>query len=170
MEPKFHYNIHKCLPPVPILSPYHWISPGLRHQFIFHNMLFFMVRNCSHLTQPPSWRTIFFSSVRNCLFNIFAAPLHIGGHSFTCNLRTCHAVVTGNDLSWLYCILWWIYYNKWFKRWIVSMYDKHYCSLSSWYVSFLGSSRKVTYHASHLELQILCFNSITIVCKVKRYV
>jgi len=36
MEPKFRYTIHKCLPPVPILSPYQWINPGLRHQFIFH--------------------------------------------------------------------------------------------------------------------------------------
>ena len=57
MEPKFHYSIHKCLPPVPILSPYQWINPDLKHEFIFHNMTFFMVRSCSHLTQPLSWGT-----------------------------------------------------------------------------------------------------------------
>ena len=62
-------------------------------------------------------------------------------------LRTCHAVVTGTHLSWLYCILWWIYCNKWFRRCIVSMHNKHYCFLSSWYVSFLGYSGKVTYHS-----------------------
>jgi hypothetical protein len=39
------------------------------------------------------------SAVRNCLFNIFAATLHIGGRSSIRNLRTRHAVVTGNHLS-----------------------------------------------------------------------
>jgi hypothetical protein len=31
--------------------------------------------------------------VRDCLFNIFAAALHIGGRSSICNPRTRHAVV-----------------------------------------------------------------------------
>ena len=35
------------------------------------------------------------SAVRHCLFNLFAATLHIGGRSSICNLRTRHAVVTG---------------------------------------------------------------------------
>ena len=35
------------------------------------------------------------SAVRDCLFNIFAATLHIGGRSSIRNLRTRHAVVTG---------------------------------------------------------------------------
>ena len=39
------------------------------------------------------------SAVRDCLFNIFAATLHIGGHSSIRNLRTRHAVVTGTHLS-----------------------------------------------------------------------
>jgi len=68
-----------------------------------------------------------------------------------CNPTTCHAFVTGTHLSWLYCILWWIYCKKWFRWSIVSMYNKHYCFLSSWYVSFLGSSGKVTYHASNFR-------------------
>jgi hypothetical protein len=40
------------------------------------------------------------SAVRDCLFNIFAATLHIGGRSSIRNLRTRHAVVTGTHLSW----------------------------------------------------------------------
>ena len=39
------------------------------------------------------------SAVRDCLFNIFAATLHIGGRSSIRNLRTRHAVVTGTHLS-----------------------------------------------------------------------
>ena len=39
------------------------------------------------------------SDVRDCLFNIFAATLHIGGRSSIRNLRTRHAVVTGTHLS-----------------------------------------------------------------------
>jgi hypothetical protein len=35
------------------------------------------------------------SAVRDCLFNIFAATLHIGGRSSNRNPRTLHAVVTG---------------------------------------------------------------------------
>jgi hypothetical protein len=35
------------------------------------------------------------SAVRDCLFNLFAATLLIGGRSFIRNLRTRHAVVTG---------------------------------------------------------------------------
>jgi len=39
------------------------------------------------------------SAVRDCLFNLFAATLHIGGRSSIRNLRTRHAVVTGTHLS-----------------------------------------------------------------------
>jgi len=39
------------------------------------------------------------SAVRNCLFSIFAASLHIGGCSSIRNLRTCHALATGSHLS-----------------------------------------------------------------------
>jgi hypothetical protein len=35
------------------------------------------------------------SAVRNCLFNLFAATLHIGGRSSIRDLRTRHDVVTG---------------------------------------------------------------------------
>ena len=36
---------------------------------------------------------------RDCLFNIFAATLHIGGRSSIRNLRTRYAVMTGTHLS-----------------------------------------------------------------------
>jgi len=39
------------------------------------------------------------SAVRDCLSNIFAATLHIGGRSSIRNLRTCDAVVTWTHLS-----------------------------------------------------------------------
>jgi len=39
------------------------------------------------------------SAVRDCLFNLFAATLHIGGLFSIRNLRTRHAVVTGTHLS-----------------------------------------------------------------------
>jgi hypothetical protein len=39
------------------------------------------------------------SAVLDCLFNIFAATLHIAGRSSIRNLGTRHAVVTGTHLS-----------------------------------------------------------------------
>jgi len=39
------------------------------------------------------------SAVRNCLFNIFAATLHIGGRFSIRNLRTHHDMVSGTYLS-----------------------------------------------------------------------
>jgi len=39
------------------------------------------------------------SAVCDCLFNLFAATLHIGGHSSIRNLRTRHAVVTGTHYT-----------------------------------------------------------------------
>ena len=38
------------------------------------------------------------SAVRDCVFNIFVAALHIGRNSFIHNLRALHAVVTGTHL------------------------------------------------------------------------
>jgi hypothetical protein len=39
------------------------------------------------------------SAVRDCLFSIFTAILHIGGRSSIRNLRTHHAVMTGSPLN-----------------------------------------------------------------------
>ena len=43
----------------------------------------------------PKLEDHFLSAVRDCLFNLFAATLHIGGRSSIRNLMTCHNVVTG---------------------------------------------------------------------------
>jgi len=42
------------------------------------------------------------SAVRDCLFNIFAASLHIGCGSSISNLRKRHDVVTGTHISGIY--------------------------------------------------------------------
>ena len=49
----------------------------------------------------PKLRDHVLSAVRDSLFSIFAATLHIGDRSFIRNLRTRHAVVTGTHLSHL---------------------------------------------------------------------
>ena len=47
------------------------------------------------------------SAALDCLYNIFAATLHIGGRSSIRNLRTRHAVATGTHMSllvtYIYC-------------------------------------------------------------------
>jgi hypothetical protein len=52
------------------------------------------------------------SAVQDCLFNIFAATLHIGGRSSIRNLRMRHAVVTRTHLSHGIYIYIYIYINK----------------------------------------------------------
>jgi len=47
------------------------------------------------LEDYPLW------AVCDCLFNTFAATLHIGSCSSIRNLRTCHAMVIGTHLSWM---------------------------------------------------------------------
>jgi hypothetical protein len=129
--------------------PLSWAHTNVSIQVWDTNLYFitwyvFMVRSCSHLTQCLSYNTT------PCWLSAIAYPywrpfLHPQPEDAAC-------MVTGAHLSWLSCILWWIYYNKWFRRCIVSMYNKCYCFLSSSYVSFLRSSGNVTYHASHLPL------------------
>ena len=111
-----HYRSHKCPPPVPILSqldPVHTkshvpfsllrfhesISPGPRLTlWLFRNMLRFY----GQLLAPrptPKLEDHPLSDIRDCLFNISAATLHIGSLSSIRNLRKRHAVVTGTHLS-----------------------------------------------------------------------
>ena len=60
---------------------------------VFHGEVLLASRPTPKLEDHPS------SAVRDCLFNLFAATLHIGGRSSIRNLRTRHAVVTGTHLS-----------------------------------------------------------------------
>ena len=83
-----HYCLHKCPPPVPIQN----ISPGPR-------LTVWMFRNKIHLygeklppRPTPKLGDHPLSAVRDCLFTIFAATLHIGCRT---SLRTRHSVVTG---------------------------------------------------------------------------
>ena len=78
---------------------YQSISPGLSLcLWIFCNKIRFLSeqllapRPNSKLEDHP------LSAVCDCLFNIFAATLHIRGRSSIRNLRTRHAVVTGTHL------------------------------------------------------------------------
>jgi hypothetical protein len=72
--------------PFPLLRSYQSISPGLRHVFMFCN------KDISCPT--PKLGDHLLSAVRDCLFNIFTAAVHIECCSSIGNLRTCLAVVT----------------------------------------------------------------------------
>jgi hypothetical protein len=83
-----------------LLRSYQSISPGprlsswtIRNTIRLDGEELFAPRTTPKLEDHP------LSDVRDCLFNIFAATLHIGGRSSNRNLRTRHAVVTGTHLS-----------------------------------------------------------------------
>jgi hypothetical protein len=61
------------------------------------------VSYCKELLAPrpsPKLEDRPLSAVRDCLFDIFAATLHIGGRASIRNVSTRRAVVTGTHLSW----------------------------------------------------------------------
>jgi len=63
-----------------------------------HNMTRFYGEELLGPRPSPKMEDHNLSVVRDCLFNIFAVTLHAGGRSFTCTVRTRHAVVTGTHL------------------------------------------------------------------------
>ena len=67
----------------------------------FRNKASFYVVSTSPNLQAGSSPLVPLNAVRDYLFNIFAAALHIGGRSSIRKLKTRHAVVTGAHLSWL---------------------------------------------------------------------
>jgi hypothetical protein len=62
---------------------------------MFRNKDLFYGDDLSTPRPTPTLKDHPLSAVRYCLFNIFAATLHIGGRPSILNLRTRHAVVTG---------------------------------------------------------------------------
>ena len=69
--------------------------------YLFSNLMRFYVEELLLTPRPnPKLEDNPLSTLRNCVFNIFAATLHIGGRSSIRNLRTRHAAVTGTHLSW----------------------------------------------------------------------
>ena len=97
--------------PFPLLRLYKSISPAWWRVFIFRNKVCFYGEDLPALRPTPKLDGHPLSAVRDCLFNIYASPLHIGGRSSIHNLRICHAVVTGTHLSWFICL--YIYHNFW---------------------------------------------------------
>ena len=79
-----------------LLRSYQSISPGPRLcLWTFRNKIRF---NREELLAPrpnPKMEDHHLSAAHDCLFNIPAATLHIGGRSSIRNLRTCHVMLTG---------------------------------------------------------------------------
>jgi len=69
---------------------------------MFRNMIRFYDEELFALRPTPKLEDHLLSAVRDCLFNVFAATLHIGGRSSIRNLRTRHGVVTRTHL---YCFI-----------------------------------------------------------------
>jgi len=106
----------------------------------------FTVRSFSHPTQPLSWSS---TPCRLCAtsYSIYSQLASI--------LETVPLSATGGR-----AMLWWqtpnyLGYIAYCDGFIVTNdsedYNKQYFFLSSWYVSFLGSPGKVTYHASNFR-------------------
>ena len=66
---------------------------------ITRNMIRFYGEELLAPSPTPKLEDQTFSAVRDCLFNIFAATLHIGDRSSKRNLKTHHVMVTGIRLS-----------------------------------------------------------------------
>ena len=66
---------------------------------MFRNMIRFYGEELLAPRPSPKLEDHPLSAVRDCLFNIFAATLHIAGRSFTRNWRTLRAVLIGTHLS-----------------------------------------------------------------------
>jgi len=95
---KVHYRIHKCLPPLPILN--HRISPVPRlYVRVFRNDIRFYGEELLASPPTPKLEDHPMPVVRDCLFSIFAAHIHIGGRFSIRNLTTRLAVATRTHLS-----------------------------------------------------------------------
>ena len=80
-EPDLNIPGNESHVPLPLLRSHQSISPGPRHAFMFHNKASFYDEELSAPCQKPPLEDHPSSAVCDCLFNKFAATLHIGGHS-----------------------------------------------------------------------------------------
>ena len=90
-NPKVHYCSHMSPAPIPVQSN----SPGPRLiLWLFCNLVRYYGEELFAPRQTPKLEDHPLPTVRECLCNIFAATLHIGGRSSILNLRMRHAVMT----------------------------------------------------------------------------
>jgi len=75
------------------------MSPGPSVMYLFRNKASFYSKELLAPRPNLKLEDHLFLPARDCLFNIFAATLFIGGRSSIRNLRTHHAVTTGTHLS-----------------------------------------------------------------------
>jgi hypothetical protein len=93
------YGIRGSLPHSQVLSP----GPKLSLWMVRNTIRFYGEELLApRQTHRPEDHPL--SATRDCLFNILAVTLHIGGGSSIRNLRTRHAVVTETQLIMVYCI------------------------------------------------------------------
>ena len=79
------------------------IKVGKLNYSLFRNKIRFYCEELASRT-TPKLEDHTLSTVRDCLFNIFAATIHIEGPSSIRDLRTCHAVVTRTHFSRLHIL------------------------------------------------------------------
>jgi len=92
---KVHYRTHKRPPPEIVCCA--MIPLESSRLCVFLNISFY--RECLLAPRPtPKLEDNPSSAARDCLFNLFAATLLIGGRSSIRNLSTRHALVTGTQL------------------------------------------------------------------------
>jgi len=70
------------------------MSPGLSHMYLFYNKANFYGEEFLAPCSTPNLEDHSLSAVHDILFHIFTAVIHIEVHSYICNLRMCHAMVT----------------------------------------------------------------------------
>jgi hypothetical protein len=92
----FEGNVPFYLPP-PLLM-YQRISPGPRPCEMICKITGFYGEELLAPHPTPKLKNHPFLVVSDCLFDIFAASLHVGGCSSTCSLKTRSAMVTGTHL------------------------------------------------------------------------